>query len=134
MTCGQIDSTIKVWNYAECRLLLSKNYLEQVTCVSIHPTGLYSVATFTNHVEYQMVQLNDLVPLKYFPVTGYGLCSFSGSGHMFALGKRGAIDVYCSVVFEKLFSCQDHFQTVSIVGHRLFRYNHGRPGHTLVER
>ncbi|VVC30817.1 WD40/YVTN repeat-like-containing domain,WD40-repeat-containing domain [Cinara cedri] len=114
MTCGLIDNTIKVWNYVECKLLFSKHYLEHVSSISIHPNGLYSVATFMDHAEYQMIQLDDLVPLKYFPIAGYNLCSFSDSGHMFALGKKNAIDVYCSIMFEKLFSCQEHFQSVSI--------------------
>lgn len=114
MTCGLIDNTVKVWNYVTCRLLFSKNYTERVTSVSIHPTGLYSVTTFMSHVEYQIVQLNNLIPMNNFQIIGYNLCSFSDSGSMFALGKVSAIDVYNSITFKHIFKCEHNFQIVSI--------------------
>jgi len=105
MTCGATDFTIKVWDYAECTLLLSKHYPREVRSVSIHPTGLFSIAAFSDYVEYQMIESDDLVPLKYYTISGCTECAFSRSGHMFALAKLDAIDVYCSVLFEKRFSC-----------------------------
>lgn len=114
MTCGKIDFTIKVWDYLQFTLVLSKNYIKQVSSVSLHPTGMYSVAAFLDHVEFQMVQLDDLVPLKTFPIRGCNRTSFSESGNLFALAKLGAIDVYCSIMFEKCYSCQGHMGTVSV--------------------
>ncbi|XP_060845459.1 cilia- and flagella-associated protein 57-like [Rhopalosiphum padi] len=108
MTCGKLDYTIKVWDYVQCTLLLSKHYPKPVCIVSLHPTGLYSLAAFLDHLEFQMVQMNDLVPLKIFPFRNCTAVTFSGSGHMFAVAKPGAIDVYCSLMFVKCFSCLGH--------------------------
>lgn len=114
MTCGKIDFTIKVWDFSVFKLVLSKSYLNQVLCVSLHPTGMYSVAVFLDYVEFQKVQLDDLVPLKTLPIRGCNRTSFSESGHLFALAKNGVIDVYCSIIFEKLFSCRGHMGIVSV--------------------
>jgi cilia- and flagella-associated protein 57 len=114
MTCGKLDYTIKVWDYVQCTLLLSKHYPKPVCIVSLHPTGLYSLAAFLDHLEFQMVQMNDLVPLKIFPFRNCTAVTFSGSGHMFAVAKPGAIDVYCSLMFVKCFSCLGHLGPVSI--------------------
>ncbi|XP_025200516.1 LOW QUALITY PROTEIN: cilia- and flagella-associated protein 57-like [Melanaphis sacchari] len=108
MTCGKLDYTIKVWDYVQCTLLLSKHYPKPVCIVSMHPTGLYSLAAFSDHLEFQMVQMDDLVPLKIFPVRNCTAVTFSGSGHMFAVAKPGAIEVYCSLMFVKCFSCLGH--------------------------
>ncbi|CAI6352733.1 unnamed protein product [Macrosiphum euphorbiae] len=108
MTCGKLDFTIKVWDYVQCTLLLSKHYPKQVCVVSMHPTGLYSVTAFSDHMEFQMVQMDDLVPLENFPIRNCTAVTFSGSGHKFAVAKPGAIDVYCSILFVKCFSCHGH--------------------------
>lgn len=114
MTCGKLDYTIKVWDYVQCTLLLSKHYPKQVCVVSMHPTGLYSVTAFSDHVEFQMVQMDDLVPLKNFPIRNCTAVTFSESGHKFAVAKPGSIDVYSSLWFIKCFSCQGHLGPVNI--------------------
>lgn len=114
MTCGKLDFTIKVWDYVQCTLLLSKHYPKQVCVVSMHPTGLFSVTAFSDHMEFQMVQMDDLVPLENFPIRNCTAVTFSGSGHKFAVAKPGTIDVYCSILFVKCFSCHGHLGPVSI--------------------
>lgn len=113
MTCGKVDYTIKVWDYVQCTLILSKHYPKQVCIVSMHPTGLYSLTAFSDHLAFQMVQMDDLVPLKIFPIRNCTAVTFSGSGHMFAVAKPGAIEVYCSLKFAKCFSCLGHLGTVN---------------------
>lgn len=81
----------------------------------MHPTGLYSVVAFSDHVEFLMVHMDDLVPLKYFPIRDCGVTAFSEAGHMFALAKMDAIDVYCSISFEKRVSCHGHMASVRTV-------------------
>ncbi|KAE9523980.1 hypothetical protein AGLY_015627 [Aphis glycines] len=112
MTCGKVDYTIKVWDYVQCTLILSKHYPKQVCIVSMHPTGLYSLTAFSDHLAFQMVQMDDLVPLKIFPIRNCTAVTFSGSGHMFAVAKPGAIEVYCSLKFAKCFSCLGHLGTI----------------------
>lgn len=112
MTCGRIDHTIRVWNYLNCSLLLSQQYQEDVFSVSLHPSGLYSVAAFTGKVEFQLVHTEGLKPWREFAVTSCNLTEFSASGHMFALANRFDVDVYCSVRFEKMFTYKGHSNTV----------------------
>lgn len=114
ITCGKIDFTIKVWDYMECKILLSKYYSRHVSSVSMHPSGLYSLAAFSDHVEYQMVMTNDLVPLRRLSFGSCSMSAFSTTGHLFALAKLDAIEVYCSVMFEKRFSCFGNLGAVSI--------------------
>lgn len=114
ITGGKIDFTVKLWNYANGTLLLSKHYYHQVLSVSIHPTALYSVVAFADHVEFQIIRVNDLVPLKDFQIRDCNLTVFSGAGHMFALAKpSGEIEVYSTLKFEKCFSCSIRLSPVS---------------------
>lgn len=39
MTCGQIDRTVRVWNYDTESLEMVKQYEEDVFSVALHPTG-----------------------------------------------------------------------------------------------
>lgn len=113
MTCGKIDHTIRVWNYLDCSLLLSQQYQEDVFSVSLHPSGLYSVAAFTGKVEFQLVHTEGLKAWREFAVTSCNLTEFSTSGHLFALANQFDVDVYCSVTFEKRFTYKGHSNTVS---------------------
>lgn len=114
MTCGKIDHTIRVWNYLDCSLLLSQQYQEDIFSVSLHPSGLYSVAAFTGKVEFQLVHTEGLKAWREFTVTYCNLTEFSTSGHMFALANQFDIDVYCSVTFEKRFMFKGHSNIVNI--------------------
>ncbi|KAF0763554.1 cilia- and flagella-associated protein 57 [Aphis craccivora] len=113
ITCGKIDHTIRVWNYLNCSLLLSQQYQEDVFSVSLHPSGLYSVAAFTGKVEFQLVHTNGLKAWREFAVTSCNLTEFSTSGHMFALANLFDVDVYCSVKFEKRFTFKGHSNTIT---------------------
>nr|CAD7580149.1 unnamed protein product [Timema californicum] len=39
LTCGQVDRTVRVWNYEEGTQELVKQYQEDLYCVALHPTG-----------------------------------------------------------------------------------------------
>lgn len=114
ITCGEIDHTIRVWNYSDRSLLLSQQYQEDVFSVSLHPSGLYSVAAFTGKVEFQLVHTDGLKAWREFAVTSCNLTEFSTSGHMFALANQYDVDVYCSVTFEKVFMYRGHSNTVGV--------------------
>eukprot|EP00102_Acyrthosiphon_pisum_P002329 XP_001943650.2 PREDICTED: cilia- and flagella-associated protein 57-like [Acyrthosiphon pisum] len=113
ITCGKVDHTIRVWNYLNCSLLLSQQYQEDVFSVSLHPSGLYSVAAFTGKVEFQLVHTEGLKSWREFAVTSCNLTEFSMSGHMFALANQFDVDVYCSVKFEKRFTYKGHSNTIT---------------------
>ncbi|XP_050424212.1 cilia- and flagella-associated protein 57-like [Adelges cooleyi] len=115
MTCGKIDHTIRVWNYLNCSLILSQHYQEDIFSISLHPTGLYSIAAFTGKVEFQLVHMDGLKRWREFVVTSCNLTEFSTSGHMFALANQFDVDVYCSVTFEKRFTYKGHSNTISAI-------------------
>ncbi|XP_050439079.1 cilia- and flagella-associated protein 57-like [Adelges cooleyi] len=113
MTCGKIDGAIKVWDYSDCTLLLTQHYQENVFSVSLHPTGLYSLATFISKVEFQLVQMEGLKEWKKFAIMDCNLTAFSNSGHMFALANHHKVDVFCGVLFEHRFTLRGHSGIIS---------------------
>lgn len=39
MTSGELDKSIRIWNYMTDDVELIKLYQEEIHCVSLHPTG-----------------------------------------------------------------------------------------------
>ncbi|XP_050527908.1 cilia- and flagella-associated protein 57-like [Daktulosphaira vitifoliae] len=108
LTCGKIDGTIKVWDYISQTLIFSQHYQENVFSVSVHPTGLYSLASFISKVEFQLIQMEGLKEWKKIAMMDCNLTAFSNSGHMFALANHHKVDVYCSVIFEHRYTLRGH--------------------------
>lgn len=44
MTCGQLDRTVRVWNYETETQELVKQYQDEIFSVAIHPTGKQQTA------------------------------------------------------------------------------------------
>ncbi|XP_050525213.1 cilia- and flagella-associated protein 57-like isoform X2 [Daktulosphaira vitifoliae] len=113
ITCGKTDHTIRIWNYLNYSLILCQQYQEDIFSVSLHPSGLYSIAAFTGKVEFQLVYTEGLKRWREFSITSCNLTEFSMSGHMFALANQFDVDVYCSVTFEKRFTFKAHSQKIT---------------------
>lgn len=115
MTCGQLDRTVKLWNYEKQTLLWTRRYADDVLDVSLHPTGLYALVATANSVAFHVL-FDDgprPQPWRLLPVASCQLTRFSSSGHMFALVHGANVDVYCSVTFRKRFELDGHKNTVS---------------------
>jgi WD40 repeat protein len=44
MTCGQLDRTVRVWNYETETQEIVKQYQDDIFSVAIHPTGIKQTA------------------------------------------------------------------------------------------
>jgi WD40 repeat protein len=44
MTCGQLDRTVRVWNYETETQEIVKQYQDDIFSVAIHPTGITQTA------------------------------------------------------------------------------------------
>lgn len=43
MTVGQVDRTVRLWNYQTETQDLIKQYIEDIFCIALHPTGKYTM-------------------------------------------------------------------------------------------
>jgi len=51
-TCGS-DKVVRLWNYIDKRVELSKKFLETPLAVSLHPSGLHLIIGFTDKLRYE---------------------------------------------------------------------------------
>jgi WD40 repeat protein len=63
MTCGQLDKTVRVWNYESMMQELVKQYQQQLFSVAIHPTGTAPSKTHSKH-DPALTVLSSCLPLR----------------------------------------------------------------------
>ncbi|XP_065209372.1 cilia- and flagella-associated protein 57 isoform X2 [Planococcus citri] len=113
MTCGEYDNSVRIWNYATMKLLLNQTFIEDVKCISLHPTGLYALIGFSDKVRFFLVLINELQTYREFDIRQCHILSFSNNGHLFATECDYDIVVFSSITFHKLFSFQGHYQQIT---------------------
>nr|CAD7403161.1 unnamed protein product [Timema cristinae] len=108
LTCGQVDRTVRVWNYEEGTQELVKQYQEDLYCVALHPTGLFTVIGFSDKLRFMILLIDDIHPVREFPVRSCQECVFSTSGHLFAAVNGNVIQMYSSVSFQNIYNLKGH--------------------------
>nr|CAD7587153.1 unnamed protein product [Timema genevievae] len=108
LTCGQVDRTVRVWNYEEGTQELVKQYQEDLYCVALHPTGLFTVIGFSDKLRFMILLIDDIQPVREFPVRSCQECVFSTSGHLFAAVNGNVIQMYSSVSFQNIYNLKGH--------------------------
>jgi WD40 repeat protein len=69
VTCG-MDKSIRIWNYMENTNELTKFFPEESLSVSIHPSGLYLLAGFSDKLRLMNLLIDDIRVFREFPIRG----------------------------------------------------------------
>jgi len=64
ITCSKEDKTVKIWNYEQKKLELSKLYNEDILNVAFHPSGFHVVIGLVDKVILANVLSDDLVAFQ----------------------------------------------------------------------
>ena len=68
VTCGT-DKFVRIWNYEEKFIELSRSFPEEAHCVSIHPSGLYIIIGFPDKIKLMslIIHNNQMKVFKEIP-------------------------------------------------------------------
>jgi WD40 repeat protein len=67
VTCST-DKSIRIWNYLTATCEQVKSFPEDVFSVSLHPSGLYILAGFSDKLRLMNVLMDDIRTLREFPI------------------------------------------------------------------
>lgn len=110
-TCAQ-DNTLRIWNYETQRCEIRKRFPEDMSSVSLHPSGLHILVGFSDKLRLMNLLIDDMRIFREFPVRGCRLSSFSHGGHLFAVVHGHVIMVYSTATFDVVQNLQGHSQKV----------------------
>ncbi|KAJ5073214.1 cilia- and flagella-associated protein [Anaeramoeba ignava] len=102
------DKTVKIWNYEDGKLVMTKEFAENPFSVSFHPSGLMALVGFSDKLRLFGIHLADMRIYKEFLIRKCEICSFSEGGQFFAAGNFNEV---------KIFSTWDHSQIACLKGH-----------------
>ncbi|XP_043277268.1 cilia- and flagella-associated protein 57 [Venturia canescens] len=108
MSCGEEDRSVRIWDYETEKLLLAKQYNEDVYCVALHPTGLFCLIGFSDKLRFMSILMDDFVTVQEIAVRNCRTVSFSHGGHLFAAVNGNIIQVYTTVGFTSRFLLKGH--------------------------
>ncbi|XP_022822197.1 cilia- and flagella-associated protein 57 isoform X2 [Spodoptera litura] len=108
MTSGELDKSIRIWNYMTDDVELIKLYQEEIHCVSLHPTGLFAIVGFSDKLRFMVVLIDDFEVMREFPIRNCKQAKFSTNGQIFAAVNGQVIQVFSSVSFMNIFNLKGH--------------------------
>ena len=114
ISCGR-DHCVRLWNYEERTVELSKRFHEEPLSVALHPSGFFAVVGFSDKVRLLSVLMNDLATIKEFPVKTCRVASFSQGGHVFAIANQSAIQVFDTYTCALRLQLRGHQQAVRAI-------------------
>ncbi len=100
------DRSIRVWNYIENTLEVVKYFPEEAISVSLHPSGLYVLAAFTNSIKLMTLLIDDIRPFWESNIPGCKECSFSNGGQFFAVVLGSTVQIYNTWSFRIAGTCK----------------------------
>lgn len=99
VTFGEVDRSVRMWDYETESLIMVKQYLEDISCIFLHPTGLFCLIGFSDKLRYMSVLIDDFLALKEFSIRSCKIAAFSYGGHFFAAVNGNIIQVYSIMDF-----------------------------------
>jgi cilia- and flagella-associated protein 57 len=93
ITCGS-DHTVRIWNYKERTVELTKQFSDEPLSVALHPSGLFAIVGFVDKVRVVSLLMEDMQKVKDIPVKGCRVCCFSKGGHMFAIANQSVVQLF----------------------------------------
>ena len=108
MTCGELDRSVRIWDYESESLVMIKQYTEDIFCVALHPNGLFCLVGFSDKLRFMTILIDDLLEMHEFPIRNCRTAAFSHGGHRFAAVNGNIIHIYGSMDFESQFLLKGH--------------------------
>ncbi|KAL2735709.1 cilia- and flagella-associated protein 57 [Vespula squamosa] len=108
MTCGEIDRSIRIWNFETESLVMLKQYEEDICSIALHPMGLFCLVGFIDKLRFMSILIDDLLSIYEFSIRNCKTVVFSHGGHMFAAVNGNVIQVYTTIGFYNRFLLKGH--------------------------
>lgn len=112
MTYSEDDRILKIWNFLSESVILKKQFSDDITCISLHPTGLYCFVGFVDKIKLMSILLDDMITTRELKVSNCSQVSFSRGGQLFALVLENMIKVIITVNFHCKFVLKGHVKNV----------------------
>ncbi|XP_043255440.1 cilia- and flagella-associated protein 57 [Colletes gigas] len=112
MTCGELDNSVRLWDFETGKLILLKQYTEDICGISLHPTGLFCLIGFSDKLRFLSILIDDLLPMEEFPIRCCKTVTFSHGGHLFAAVNGNIVQVYTTIGFVSYFILKGHTNRV----------------------
>ncbi|VDD76062.1 unnamed protein product [Mesocestoides corti] len=106
-TCAT-DRTIRIWNFELNNLELYKEFAEEAYSISLHPLGHFILVGFSDKLRLMNLLIDEIRPVKEFPIRGCKECAFSNGGHLFAAVQGNNIQLYSTTSFLCVNSLKAH--------------------------
>ena len=107
VTCGS-DKSIRLWNYLSGHCEQVKYFPEEAYSISLHPSGLYILAGFSDKLRLMTVLMDDMRTYREFPIRSCQECRFSNGGHLFAATHGNMIQIHSVWTFETIALLKGH--------------------------
>nr|XP_012150129.1 PREDICTED: cilia- and flagella-associated protein 57 [Megachile rotundata] len=112
MTCGELDNSVRLWDFESGNLTLLKQYAEDICGIALHPTGLFCLIGFSDKLRFMSILIDDLLLMEEFPIRCCKTASFSYGGHLFAAVNGNIVQVYSSIDYVNCFVLKGHINRV----------------------
>jgi len=106
------DKYIRVWNYITMGLEASKEFAEEIFCISFHPTGLFLLAGCVDKVRMYSIVMDDIREIRDFHIRTCKEVVFSNGGHLFAAANASIIQIFTTTSFENVGNMKGHSNKV----------------------
>jgi WD40 repeat protein len=107
VTCSA-DKSVRIWNYLTGVCELMKSFGDEPQSVALHPSGLYLLVGFSDKLRLMNILMDDLRPVREFPIRACKECRFSNGGHVFAAAHGNIVQIYSTWTFENLENLKGH--------------------------
>lgn len=107
VSCSQ-DRSFKLWNFQTHKIELEKHFIEEMTSVAIHPTGLHCIIGFTDKIRFYHILYHDLKLCLEMSLKNSKSIQFSKSGKYIAFIVNNIISVVDFITGDKLHDLRGH--------------------------
>eukprot|EP01083_Nonionella_stella_P142379 440406_1 len=107
------DRSVRVWNWHEKRMLISRRFAEDPLCVAMHPSGLHIVVGFADKLRLMNILMDDIRGYKEFSIKGCTEVKFSNGGQYFAAINASAVQIYEMYTFDNIATLRGHTAKVT---------------------
>ncbi|XP_011870371.1 PREDICTED: cilia- and flagella-associated protein 57 [Vollenhovia emeryi] len=108
MTCGELDRSVRLWDFETESLIMLKQYDEDISSVALHPMGLFCLIGFTDKLRFMSILIDDLLAMHEIAIRSCRTVRFSYNGHLFAAVNGNVVQVYTTIGFYNPFILKGH--------------------------
>jgi len=102
------DKSVRVWNYRDRTLELTKYFSRDAQSVALHPSGLYCLLGFMDALKLASIFVNDIRPFLEINIKNCQECRFSHGGQFFAAVNGSVVQVFATYSGEMLTTLKGH--------------------------